>query len=148
MVAIKIQSLEDIVKAYLENLGFSGMNLSCGVEQLMAEQSANFNHDDVLSSLDQLVSKAAAKVFKSKELDKEQKLALFKLCYLRCSGAEKWDVQLLWGEGISDEILDCLRQQEIKIVPPYKMSQMLPQKIETMQPQNLFSKLFTLKGKK
>lgn len=148
MVAIKVQSLEDIVKAYLENLGFSGMNLSCGVERIMAEKSKAINYDDVLSSLDNLVSQAAAKVFKNKELDKGQKLALFKFCYLRCLGADKWDVQLLWGEGLSNEIAETLREQEIKVVPPYKISHMMPQKIETVQPQNIFLKFFSSKGKR
>ena len=48
MVAIKIQSLDDIVRAYLENLGFRGRRLEDNTGQISAMLGPEFNPDDCI----------------------------------------------------------------------------------------------------
>ena len=69
MVAIKIQSLDDIVRAYLENLGFRGRRLEDNTGQISAMLGPEFNPDDVSSSLDNLIYGFARKIFKGKNID-------------------------------------------------------------------------------
>ena len=100
MVAIKIQSLDDIVRAYLENLGFRGRRLEDNTGQISAMLGPEFNPDDVSSSLDNLIYGFARKIFKGKNIDKEQKIALFKFCFMECGGADKWGAEMFGARTV------------------------------------------------
>lgn len=139
MVAIKIQSLDDIVRAYLENLGFRGRRLEDNTGQISAMLGPEFNPYDVSSSLDNLIYGFARKIFKGKNIDKEQKIALFKFCFMECGGADKWGAEMFGARTVPVEIIKEMRSKAIEIVPPYQMSKMLPQVIET--PEQLLGKI-------
>lgn len=132
MVAIKIQSLDDIVKAYLQNLGFEGKRLDSAVGMLLMRLGNDYNADNVLSSLDELIYKSAQQIFEKNKLAKEQKIAMFKLCFLLNDGAQKWDVQVLLGDKIDNKIATLMQEKILQVAPPYKFSVMKPQVIETV----------------
>ena len=147
MVAIKIQSLEDIIRAYLKNLGFEGRALEGGVSKLTEKYGEVLKKDDVSSALDKLIGKAAAKIYKEKSWNTEQKTAMLKFCFVRYQGAERWGLNALLEDEISVEAIDDLRGLKLLTAPECRMVQMKAQKIETPQPQKFFGRLLFGKGK-
>ncbi len=141
MVAIKIQRLEDIVAAYLQNLGWSGTALQTGVEKLSAVLGAGFD-GDVLKALDEQFYKAAVQIVKNRRLNKEQKLAAFKLAFLLAGGGNKWPVEIFLGDKIDPEVKDCLQKYLHDTAPDYKISTMMPQPIEMPHPAMLLKKCY------
>lgn len=146
MVAIKIQSLEDIVEAYLQNLGFCDNKLKEAVTSLVDCCGEQIKSEDVLASLDSLLLKSASAIFKSKNIEPEQKLAQFKLVFLLNDGALKWPPEVLWNQKAAVELAEVFRQFEVRAVPEYKLMPMAPQVIETPQPQKALKRILKHKA--
>lgn len=147
MVAIKIQSLEDIVRAYLKNLGFDGEVLETGVHRLTAEHGETLKKGDVPSALDALIGKAAVKIYKEKSWNTEQKTAMLKFCFVRYDGAQRWGVAALLDDEIPAAVIGELRSLKLLTAPECRMMKMMPQKIEAPQPRKFLGRLIFSKGK-
>lgn len=143
MVAIKIQSLQDIAAAYLRNLGFEENQIANAVEILLGELGDNYDNDEVLASLDKLILKIANKIFENTALLPGQKVAMFKLGFLLNKGAQKWGAKALLEQGVSSEVMEAMRAKMMSVAPQYKFSRMQPQPIETAHGvfNNFFRKL-------
>lgn len=139
MVAIKIQSLDDIVKAYLENLGFKKNALTKASEEVKKLLEGRVNNDNVLSSLDDLTVASAKQIFDSSGDNAEQLSALFKLSYLTNNGADKWGADIFDHQKITAAMKKQMLEKAICVVPHYQMSEMKPQVIESAQPQKILS---------
>ena len=118
MAAIKIQSLNDIVAAYLKTINVS--------EAFVPEWVAKVEQEgDVIASLDRLLLPAAEQLYPEKKFDKHQKIAGFKLAWLSLGFSE-----LHPGQKIDEEILDELKKVRFNPAPEYKMQKMIPQPLE------------------
>ena len=65
--------------------------------------------------------------------------ALLTICFMECGGADKWGAEMFGARTVPVEIIKEMRSKAIEIVPPYQMSKMLPQVIET--PEQLLGKI-------
>lgn len=139
MVAIKIQRLEDIIAAYLQNLGWTGTVLQSGIEKIAAVLGPEFD-GDVLKELDELFYKAAVQVVKDRKLNKEQKLAAFKLAFLLAEGGNRWPPEVFLADKVDPVIKEHLQSYLHDTAPAYKMSAMMPQPIEMPHPAKLLKK--------
>lgn len=88
MVTLKIQSLDDIIRAYLCGLGFAGDKAAATIKQLKTKLTENGDGDAAVEALDHLLYQSARQIFKNSSLDKPQLIALLKFCYLRSNGAQ------------------------------------------------------------
>ena len=83
MVAIKIQSKEDIIAAYLTSLGFNPQQLPEIVPAVAAELDfRNGNGDELVKKIDAFLLRLARRTFSKTGLADEQLLAELKLCFL------------------------------------------------------------------
>ena len=118
MAAIKIQSLNDIVAAYLKTINVS--------EAFVSEWVAKVEQEgDVIASLDRLLLPAAEQLYPEKKFDKSQKISGFKLTWLSLGGSE-----LHPGQKLEAEFLAKLKEKRFDPAPEYKMQKMIPQPLE------------------
>ena len=130
MAAVKIQSLKDVVRAYLKSLGFAGENLSKAVDYVVGNEMSGFESGDVVVFLDGILLRNIRKSIVEDKLGDEQALALFKAAYLVGNGAERWGVEILNGGEFPTELTEMMTAGFFTVVPEYQMSRMLPQRIE------------------
>lgn len=147
MVAIKIQSIDDIIKAYLENLSFSrdlSAKLTEKIKPLIADKVEK--GAGVLEQLDKILLKSAKDVFADLNMTDEQLIALFKFTFLRAGGAKLWGKDF-FRTKVSEKFKSALQNEVVVNAPVYIMSQMKAQKIESVTAKNFLIKLFSHKGK-
>ncbi len=143
MVTIKIQSIDDIIAAYLKGLGFTDKDASKIVPWFREKISlSQENGDKVIRELDKIVLSSAKKIFNDSVLDDEQLVALFKFCFLQANGAQKWGDKIFTLRDREEIISLALRQEVIHVAPNYVFSQMKPQEITIPHPSNLLKKIF------
>lgn len=143
MVTVKIQSIDDILKAYLKSLGFrediAQKNISLLKTKINVSQESG---DKVIDALDNVLLATAKHIFKDSTLDDEQMVALFKFCFLQAKGAEKWGDKIFETISNDSEIAQVLRKHVVHVAPNYVFSQMKPQEIDIPHPSNLLKKIF------
>ncbi len=90
MVTLKIQSGDDIIRAYFMNLGFTEKQLP-SLTRLIDERFGSIpkDGDELIAFIDKQVLLLAQSVFPHSVLPPEQLLAQFKLVFLLCNGAVK-----------------------------------------------------------
>lgn len=148
MVTIGIQSIDDIICAYLRDLGFDSKTASTEVSGLKKYlPGISDNGDEVISALDEQLYQSAQKLFSDCQLAKPQQIAMLKFCYLQSGGAQKWGVRIFNTNKIDTEMKTALLQNEVHIAPRPVLSRMEPQSIEMPQPTNLIKKIFKQKKK-
>lgn len=130
MAAVKIQSLKDVVRAYLKSLGFAGEKLSKAVDYVVRNEMSGFESGDVVAFLDGILLRNIRRNLTENGLKDEQALALFKAAYLIGDGAEKWGVEILNGGEFPAALTEMMIAGFFTVVPEYQMSRMLPQRIE------------------
>lgn len=143
MVTLKIQSGDDIIRAYFMNLGFSEKQLP-SLTRLIDERFGCIpkDGDELVAFIDKQVLLLAQSVFPHSVLPPEQLLAQFKLFFLLCNGAEKCTETVLKNHRLPDGLSEQMRLAAFETAPGYCFSDMAPQKIETPQPARFFHKLF------
>ena len=81
MVTIRIQSIDDIICAYLRDLGFDSKTAATEVSGLNKYLlGISDNGDEVISALDEQLYQSAQKLFSDCQLDKPQQIAMLKFC--------------------------------------------------------------------
>lgn len=133
MAAVKIQSLKEVVRAYLKSLGFEGDRLSQAADYIAGNVMSGFESGDVVAFLDGILLQNIRKNIVENKLGDEQALALFKAAYLVGGGAEKWGVEVLNGKKFPAALAELMTSGFFTVVPEYQMSRMQPQKIEPVR---------------
>lgn len=130
MVALKIQSLDDIIVAYGKSLGFDNENLSNLTHIIQTQYADKINENDVIGSLDDILYALVKPYLPPHKRDKPQALAMFKMLFLLNNGADICGIELFEKGVLSAQMQQILSDNRLQIVPPLKMSKMEPQKIE------------------
>ncbi len=149
MVTIKIQSQCDIIKAYLETMGFcseKAANSALKLDQMFDDNIKN--GEEIIAELDKRLLQLAHKLWPLTEYDVEQLVSLFKLLYLINNGAEKWGDVVFYDKALPEDLYKVMVSHNITQAPNYALSQMQPQKIEPAIPQHWFKRLLRFSHKK
>ncbi len=149
MVTIKIQSQCDIIKAYLETMGFcseKAANSALKLDQMFDDNIKN--GEEIIAELDKRLLQLAHKLWPLTEYDIEQLVSLFKLLYLINNGAEKWGDVVFYDKALPEDLYKVMVSHNITQAPNYALSQMQPQKIEPAIPQHWFKRLLRFSHKK
>lgn len=143
MVTLKIQSGDDIIRAYFSNLGFSEKQLPA-LTRLIDERFGKVptDGDELVAFIDAQVLRLAKSVFPYSVLPDEQLLAQFRLVFLLCNGAQKCTDEVLKKHRLPEGLGEQMRKTAFETAPGYCFSDMVPQKIESPKPSNFFHNLF------
>lgn len=117
MAAVKVQSLDDIVSAYLQDLRIPA--------ELVPEWAAAVQGDDVIAALNDLLLPTAEQVYPERYFDKAQKIAGFKLVWLSLGGGE-----LHPGQKPGDDLQAALKEKRLVPAPKAEPHKMQPQRLE------------------
>lgn len=142
MVAIKVQSLKDIVIAYFKSIGFSGAKLEKAADVIIKRYSSDFEKNDVICILEQILEKNLEKNFSEVKLEPEQKKAWFKAVFLLLNGADKWGVDAFIGENVDKGYIAQIKGYGLYQIPEYKLSHMEAQKIVSPNPLKMLGRIF------
>jgi len=148
MVTIKVQSVDDIIKAYLQTLECCSTKKLSVLVPLLKNLLGNLDDKavDVISLLDELVYKKSLTIFGNIKLTKSQMISLCKFCFLESGGFNRWNDELFLPTT-SKNFKSALLEVKISNAPSYKLSHMLAQQIEPIRPKNIFHKLFSFRKK-
>lgn len=141
MVTLKVQSLDDIICAYCQSLGYEGRDLQSVVQLIGGQFGGRLNPEDVIASLDKMLLGNIKKYLPDSKLDNSQKMAIFKAAFLLQNGAKKWGNAIFEEKELPGDLQKALRQHLLTVVPEFKMSHMQSQKIEISNPLSIFRKL-------
>lgn len=141
MVTLKVQSLNDIIEAYCKSLGYDGRDLKKVVKIINERFGSRLNPDDVIASLDAMLLGNIKNYLPATKLDNAQKVAMFKVVFLLNNGAKKWGEVIFEDKELPKELVVAIVNHRLEVVPEYKVSHMLPQKIEATNPLNIFHKI-------
>ena len=138
MVAIKIQSSADIIRAYLQNIGFSGKMLETAAGEMLKRWEASSQKQEISVFLDRLILEKAQKAFPGSLLKDEQLVAQYKFGFLISASKDKYRDFNIGDDGR----IFCFEEQAkmFATAPGYSFAEMKPQKIET--PYRLIRKIF------
>lgn len=138
MVAIKIRSSKDIIRAYLENLGFFGKELEAAQDEMLKKWEASSQKQEISVFPDGIILEKAKKVFAGSKLSDEQLIARYKYGFLLSESKNKYKNFNLGNE--SETFAALLKDLMFATTPDYCFAEMKPQKIET--PQSFLNKIF------
>ncbi len=144
MVALKVQSLDGIVTAYAQSLGYRGDGLQKTVSFLMDNYAEKLNQEDVIASMDEILYAIVKKYIPTPRGEKTQALAMFKAVFLLNEGAEKCGLALFEKGNITSDLQQILKENMLQSAPQIKPSEMDAQKIETIDFFAFLGKLFHL----
>ena len=134
MVALKIQSVNDVVAAYVQSFGYSDAEAQVLTAEIMQNYAEKLNADDLLSSLNEIVYQKIKPLFAhAKNSEKTQNLALFKALFLMHDGAKICPTQLFDDKPLPAQLVEKINFDELKNAPLIKRSQMEAQKIEPIE---------------
>lgn len=138
MVTIKIRSCKDIIRAYLENLGFSGKELETAQTMMLSTWEKSSQKQDISVFLDGIILKKAQKVFVGSKVSDELLAARYKYGFLLSESKNKYKNFNLGDESGTFAALQ--KGLMFATAPDYCFAEMKPQKIEA--PQSFLSKIF------
>ena len=142
MVAVKVQSLKDIIRAYLQNLGFSGQKLEAAVEDVAACAGDYSDGGSVVDFLDALPVSHMRLQGKFASMTDYQIAALFKLVFIEHDGVRRWGTSPWCQKGLPAEMLVLAERYAADMLPAYQASRMKAQPIESLRPVRWFTRLF------
>ncbi len=138
MVAIKIRSSKDIIRAYLENLDFLGKELETAQDEMLKKWEVSSQKQEISVFLDGIILEKAKKVFAGGKLSDEQLIARYKYGFLLSESKNKYKNFNLGKE--EETFAALLKDLMFATTPDYRFAEMKPQKIEA--PQSFLSKIF------
>ena len=132
MVAVKIQSKEDIIKAYLKSFGFEKERLVIVTETILGKlQNVPIQDaDKIVQFIDDILTKQAKRIFSPSPLEDNQLLAQFKLCFFKCKGAKCCSTDNLKKLQLPEDLIAKMRKSYVVNAPQYHYQAMKPQSIE------------------
>lgn len=142
MVAIRIQSSEDIIKAYFRNLGFRGKELGKVCEDTAGRWNENASgKEDILTFLDGIIVEKAQTVFSSNDkLGKSQIAAKFKMGFLLSTKKSRFEDFI--NNDLKEDFLEAENNKIFATAPEYKPKEMKAQKIESPETSGWLNKIF------
>lgn len=149
MAAIKIQSLRDVARVYLQTLGYQMSELSD--DDISFFLSAAEIHcetaEELVCKADEILFDNALKIFNDISFEKRQTVAYFKLFFSIFDGAKICTVKNLVNGKIPSELVQRMRQRAVINAPEYQFDHMKPQIIDEV---HWLSRIFSClkKGKK
>lgn len=134
MVTVKIQSKEDIIRAYLKSFGFNDKKLEVITQTVLTRlnNSALKNAEDLVLFIDDILLKQAQQIFTSSTLPPTQLLAQFKLCFLLCDGANACSEDNLKQLRLPLQLIKDMQKHYVVNAPQYHYADMKPQVIESL----------------
>lgn len=144
MVAIKVTSADDIIKAYLLSLGYPEETIERPAERIKEFIKKDLdNNADILAVLDAIVLKKAKSAFMfSKNIKNEQVLAMFKLAFILSDGAKYY----IFDGDLDAKLMAKMEKNLYVSAPDCKFSEMHPQKIEHSSLKSFTKRLFSFFG--
>ena len=128
MVAIKIQNAEDIIKAYLQSLGFTA---DVNSRKFIEAYPSLLKAEDVVAELNEIISGCAAKFLGQKSAS-EHLSAAFRYLFITLSLAQKYGVESLLPDFNNQQLFAELRQERFESAPAYCWSDVPVQTIEPL----------------
>lgn len=144
MVAIKIQSLEDIIGAFLENLGFSGSEKQKTIE-FLAREYDKASKPDLSLFMQKILIRKAGKIFQMTDWEDCQKVALFKYVFLNKQLATKYGYDFFAKDEPDNKLVEIMQRNILRPVPPCHYSEMPRQIIASPHPGKLLDKVLHIK---
>lgn len=142
MAAIKIQSLRDVTRVYLQTLGYQMSELTDDdiSSFLSAADIRSETAEELVRKADEILFDNALKVFNDIYFEKEQTVAYFKLFFSIFDGAKTCTVKDLIKGKIPPELVQKMQQQAVVNAPEYHFEHMKPQTIDEV---HWFSRIFS-----
>ena len=144
MVAIKIQSFEDILGAFLENLGF-GDNEKQKTLAFLVDEYNKKGKPDLAFFIDDIIHRKVKYIFENVDWDISQKTALFKYIFLSKKLASKYGYDFFAKEQPDEKFVALMRENVLNPVPPCCYSEMPRQVIASPHPGKFLNKVLHMK---
>ncbi len=144
MVALKVQSLDDIMMAYFAALGYQDKDIKKIIPFIYQNYEKKLDAEKVIASLDDILYAIIKKYLPSSKQSKQQRLAYFRTVFLLNDGAKICGVSLFEKGEIPESFQAKLKENFVQAAPEVKFSKMEPQKIENLEFFNFFAKIFNL----
>ena len=132
MASIKIQSLRDVARVYLQTLGYptSGLTDDDISSFLSAADIRSETAEELVCRVDEILFDNALKIFNDISFEKSQTVAYFKLFFSTFDGAKICPVKDLVKGKIPPELVRKMQQQAVVNAPEYQFERMKPQTID------------------
>lgn len=129
MVKVVVRDGREIVRAYLQGLGFGS---GCNPDTLINEHpSLREPNGDIVALLDEIIYTAAAKVLPPQLCENPRHAAaLYKALYMELGGAARWGTAPWREDHVNPPYFEEMKKQVFEVVPPYCFSEMPRQVIE------------------
>ena len=125
MVKIKIQSAEDIIKAYLACLGYKK---DINIQPLITAYPQLSQATNVLSEMDNIIYHFAQHIFGSRHA-KAQTVALFKAVFIDNNIAQTYGILPLLPKFENSVYEQTMKSSGFSVAPAYKITKMPTQEI-------------------
>lgn len=129
MAKMKIRSAEDIIGAYLLNLGYKPQT---DLQKFIAAYPELLTESSIVPTMDGIIARLARKVLHA-HLNKYQLAAAFKSVFISCGLAEKFGIAPLLPDFSNKEYSRIFRKEYFEAVPQCKISVMPTQEITPIQ---------------
>lgn len=144
MVALKVQSLDDIMMAYFASLGYQDKEIKKIIPFIHLNYEKKLDPEKVIASLDDVLYGIVKKYLPATKQNKQQRLSYFKTVFLLNEGAKLCGGSLFEKGEIPETLQAKLKENFVQAAPEIKFSKMEPQKIENLEFFNFFAKIFNL----
>lgn len=132
MASIKIQSLRDVARVYLQTFGYPTDGVSeDGVSCLLdALEMKTDTAEEFVGKADAFIAGIASSVFPSSSDDGFAEAARFKLTFSMADGAHSCPVEKLVRGQLPEDLRERMRAGAVINAPPYRYESMKPQTID------------------
>lgn len=136
MVAIKIQSAEDIVGAFLSEMGIEEKGYD-KIVAFLVDAYHKSSGQDIMSFLTQFAKRKAQQYFADENLDAEQQVALIKYLFLTQNLSTDCGYDFFCGQEKSLLLQKNIDEHRLFVVPQYKYANMPTQVFVTPKPKSI-----------
>ncbi len=145
MVTIEVHTAEDVIRAYLEVLGFHSDVLDKAVRYLKKEiDFSGVRGDSIPILLNARIASVAQIVFPEKKTTISQ-VALIKDIFLTNGGVDLWGIEILKADAVSSDFVVWARRCRIDPMPEIMTAKMEKQKISLLHPAHMLKKILRKK---
>ncbi len=142
MAPIKIQSLQDVARVYLQTLGYQhaaigDRDIAFFLSSLKLQTETA---EELVEKADEILLDNALNVFNEIFFEKRQTVAYFKLFFSLFDGAKICPIKDLVAGKLPKELTEKMQRQAVITAPEYNFEHMRPQKIDEV---HWFSRIFS-----
>jgi len=125
MVKIKVRSAEDIVRAYLLNMGYASQT---DLREFIAANPQLQKKTSIIAGMDDIIYNAARRVLHTR-LSKTRLVACYKAIFISCRIARRFGLAPLLPNFVNKEYSKIFSDEYFEVAPAYKTSVMPVQEI-------------------